>query len=349
MRPAEVFAMDWMEDLAQDGAVSEENLLRMREQLITVYGLERNGKSTERDRYKIDHRLGLLSLLVADNVSIVDQARSEEFAYDFVHLVWKEAEADNKAFEADKERRRLHELATHDPLTGLLNRRGLAEDLDDMIGHVRVGHWEGLALLYLDLDHFKQINDTPGLGHRVGDQVLTGVARILESRTRKPGRGGPADVIARPHSAGEPERLAPDRATPAEQGAEAAGADTEEKPEAESVRMGGDEFVLLLPYGHAEEGDLHPSRRNTSLTMEERTAAIAGRLATAITEFMNRHTNGQVDGLGVSIGCVLWREGMTADEFILEGDHNMYEVKRDRKDQAATTRPSEGESGPANA
>ncbi len=66
----------------------------------------------------------------------------------------------------------LHALAHHDALTGLLNRSGLADWLH--------GHWLGgtddeAAVLFLDLDHFKQINDA--MGHDTGDQVLRTLAR----------------------------------------------------------------------------------------------------------------------------------------------------------------------------
>jgi GGDEF domain-containing protein len=338
-RAPEDFARLWMENLvSEDGVLNMQDFATLQNQLVTVYGLENNGHATDRDRRKIAHRMGLLSLLLADDPDPVNKTRADEFAYDFVHLVWKEAITDNAKHDAEQHRQRLHELATHDPLTGLKNRRGLAEDLDEMIPHVKAGHWEGLALLYLDLDRFKEINDTPGLGHRVGDEILAGVARILENQTRKPGRGGPADVIARPHAAGDPEPERP-----------AAGSDksapTEERPEAESVRMGGDEFVLLLPQAATRGRAPHPSR-NTAEVPEDlhtRTLRIASRLAASIAEFMNRHTNGQVEGLGVSIGYSLWQEGMTADDLIREGDHHMYEVKRGRKDELANGRETNSE------
>ncbi|GAA0439270.1 GGDEF domain-containing protein [Sphingomonas molluscorum] len=64
--------------------------------------------------------------------------------------------------------------ARHDPLTGLLNRSGLARWAED-----RMGHGQGaLAVFYLDLDWFKSINDT--LGHKAGDTVLVGVAERLQ-------------------------------------------------------------------------------------------------------------------------------------------------------------------------
>ena len=63
--------------------------------------------------------------------------------------------------------------ARHDPLTGLLNRAGLARWAEEQPG--RSG--AGLAVFYVDLDWFKSINDT--LGHRAGDDVLIGVAERL--------------------------------------------------------------------------------------------------------------------------------------------------------------------------
>jgi len=75
----------------------------------------------------------------------------------------------------------LRQLATHDPLTGLLNRREfdriLAEECERA---ARFG--DSLALVLLDLDHFKLINDRHG--HPVGDAVLREVARRLRAQVR---------------------------------------------------------------------------------------------------------------------------------------------------------------------
>jgi diguanylate cyclase (GGDEF)-like protein/PAS domain S-box-containing protein len=72
----------------------------------------------------------------------------------------------------DAARRRLEHLATHDSLTGLCNRGLLAERLSTLVEARRP-----LALLYVDLDDFKPVNDT--YGHDVGDEVLRLVARRL--------------------------------------------------------------------------------------------------------------------------------------------------------------------------
>ena len=71
---------------------------------------------------------------------------------------------------------RLNHLATHDPLTGLPNRHLLAERLERAMVRTRAGHGD-LAVLYVDLDGFKTINDT--LGHTFGDDLLRAVADRL--------------------------------------------------------------------------------------------------------------------------------------------------------------------------
>ena len=79
------------------------------------------------------------------------------------------------------ERQRLTERAATDPLTGLGNHRVFQERLREEVGRA-IRHRRGLALVLLDLDHFKEVNDTHG--HQVGDTVLVEVARRLSGQVR---------------------------------------------------------------------------------------------------------------------------------------------------------------------
>jgi diguanylate cyclase (GGDEF)-like protein len=91
--------------------------------------------------------------------------------------------AERKVMEA-----RLQYLVSHDDLTGLYNRRRLELALEDAVTHARVSGETG-ALLYVDLDQFKVINDLEG--HAVGDRLLMSIANILRKQLR--GR----DILAR--------------------------------------------------------------------------------------------------------------------------------------------------------
>lgn len=76
--------------------------------------------------------------------------------------------------------KQMSEIATHDPLTSLLSRRYLSEDLSTLVSSHDRGTKEYLAIIFLDIDFFKNINDT--YGHAYGDKVLRHVARsILDS------------------------------------------------------------------------------------------------------------------------------------------------------------------------
>ena len=92
------------------------------------------------------------------------------------------------AIERKKSERELIRLARTDPLTGLLNRRAFFAKLEHALADT---HRTGLAcaLLMIDIDRFKEINDL--YGHRTGDMLLTRVARTLEGQVRE------TDTVAR--------------------------------------------------------------------------------------------------------------------------------------------------------
>jgi diguanylate cyclase (GGDEF)-like protein/PAS domain S-box-containing protein len=83
---------------------------------------------------------------------------------------------------------RIHHLAHHDALTGLPNRMSFMERLARQIDQAR-STGKSLALLFVDLDHFKRVNDS--LGHLIGDQLLQTVAARISASLRA------GDVVAR--------------------------------------------------------------------------------------------------------------------------------------------------------
>jgi diguanylate cyclase (GGDEF)-like protein len=107
---------------------------------------------------------------------------------------------------------RIEYLAYYDTLTGLPNRQLFVRQLGRAIRSAKLSD-QMVALLYLDLDRFKRINDN--LGHSVGDALLQNVARRLEQSIR------PTDVVSRP-------------------------SDAAPRDQSRVARLGGDEFVVLL-------------------------------------------------------------------------------------------------------
>jgi diguanylate cyclase (GGDEF)-like protein len=105
---------------------------------------------------------------------------------------------------------RIHRLAYFDALTGMPNRGHFLERVEGELARARRDN-RRLALLFLDLDGFKQINDT--LGHATGDALLKAVAARLKDNLRA------GDVMARP---------------------------TSRDPTMHYARLGGDEFTILL-------------------------------------------------------------------------------------------------------
>jgi diguanylate cyclase (GGDEF)-like protein/PAS domain S-box-containing protein len=90
--------------------------------------------------------------------------------------------------EAREMQRKLLWQADHDSLTNLMNRRALEEKLSRSLGSQRSGDFP-MSLLYIDLDHFKPVNDTAG--HAAGDELLRQLAHLMQLRIRD------TDILAR--------------------------------------------------------------------------------------------------------------------------------------------------------
>lgn len=103
-------------------------------------------------------------------------------------LIAAKNDAEAKRAELEAMHAMLQHTAMHDPLTGLHNRRALDEALERLAGEPR-DPLKRVTLLHIDLDRFKQINDT--LGHAAGDAMLVHAADVLRKNTRK------HDLVAR--------------------------------------------------------------------------------------------------------------------------------------------------------
>ena len=112
---------------------------------------------------------------------VIDQAR-EILAARNLHLIQEVAEQTRKVQEMERATQSLRDSANRDALTGLLNRGRFDEVLESEFMMATESGWP-LTIGFIDLDHFKTVNDT--YGHQVGDAVLTRVAAILSSHLRE--------------------------------------------------------------------------------------------------------------------------------------------------------------------
>jgi len=136
----------------------------------------------ERSTYQMDKRYlhaGGHVVWVQLNVSLARDAGGQAMYF----IAQIQDITDRRHFEE-----RLKQMALRDHLTGLYNRRGFEQELDRELASAR-RYQRGGAVLMIDLDGFKAVNDT--LGHKAGDALLTGIARVLEDRLRE------TDVLGR--------------------------------------------------------------------------------------------------------------------------------------------------------
>ncbi|MBE9526437.1 MAG: diguanylate cyclase, partial [Proteobacteria bacterium] len=134
--------------------------LRTKQSQIIEYELEINGKNTYFE--------GHTAVLDFENKTASQTAKVIWIAHDITELVLARQKADR--------------LSLYDTLTELPNRRLLMQRLDEEIARAKRHHQLG-AILFIDLDDFKQINDN--FGHATGDLVLVEVAHRLSNQLRK--------------------------------------------------------------------------------------------------------------------------------------------------------------------
>ncbi len=188
---------------------------------------------------------------------------------------------------------RIRHLANFDALTGLPNRRQLIWRSERALAHAqRMGH--EAALLLIDLDRFKVINDT--LGHASGDELLVEVSRRLRGCVRHSDQvlDGSLDTMgARSHRS-----------------LEAVG------------RLGGDEFIALLP----EVADVGDAER------------VSQRVLDAMREPI--FVGGQECFVTASVGIALYpRDGTTVVDLLRNSDVAMYSVKASGRNSSAVYSP----------
>lgn len=131
------------------------------------------------DTYRVRHRDGHYIWVEAVTQPIPSPDRSGGF--DIISAARDVTSRVAAELALEESRRELERLARVDTLTGLANRRQFDERMSLALERLR-RHGQPLALIYLDVDHFKGINDTHG--HEVGDQVLCEFARRLRDNVR---------------------------------------------------------------------------------------------------------------------------------------------------------------------
>lgn len=169
---------------------------------------------------------------------------------------------ERKALEQELER-----LSQRDPLTGLFNRRRFEEELRRQLAYTR-RYGNGGALLVIDLDRFKQINDE--YGHAAGDRALCEVAWVLSDNLRA------SDTAAR---------------------------NVDGDGDAMVARLGGDEFVVLLPEADEAGASAVAERligalRDSPLTIDGRTVEL--RISVGIALFDEYGRPGEQDLLAAA-------------------------------------------------
>jgi predicted signal transduction protein with EAL and GGDEF domain len=191
------------------------------------------------------------------------------------------------------EQKLIHD-ASHDPLTGLPNRAMFLDRLTRAIARNKRDPDASFAVLFIDLDRFKMVNDS--LGHLAGDSLIAEVSARFQNTIRQ------TDMVARPQAIPTSAAEAGSVAGPPAAG-KGAGYET-------LSRLGGDEFTVLLD-------DIHD---------QSDAARIADRILDSLR--MPFMLQGQEVYIEASIGIALSATGYhTADEVLRDADLAMYRAK----------------------
>jgi diguanylate cyclase (GGDEF)-like protein/PAS domain S-box-containing protein len=172
-------------DFEAEGALFNLVPREERQTVIAAFEALTAGESPVQTEFHWRTRSGELRLIEWSNTALTDADGN------ITHVVGTGIDVtDSREWEAERAavEERLRHIADHDALTGLYNRRRFEQELDRHIVHGRRYGMDG-ALLVIDLDRFKEVND--GHGHRAGDRVLAAVAAVLRARLRE------SDILAR--------------------------------------------------------------------------------------------------------------------------------------------------------
>ena len=192
--------------------VHPEDLQRLREACVHSAG--------QSDSFAIDHRICEPKGAVRharQQVEVVDrdQAGAPLRLAGAVHDITRRRDAEEQ----------IRRLAYYDPLTGLPNRLLFTEQLHQAIHHAERNHQQ-VAIMFVDLDHFKRVNDT--LGHGAGDELLRVVSKRLSASLRC------QDAVSRLEGEAEGSSIA---------------------------RLGGDEFIVMLSGMHRPSDAANVAKR----------------------------------------------------------------------------------------
>jgi two-component system, cell cycle response regulator len=143
-----------------------------------------------------------IPLVVQKNITVAKVMRENESLREELQQALTDLRDKNAQLEVSL--KRVEEVAATDPLTGLYNRRHFSRVLDQLFSEAQ-RYGKDLSCVMIDMDGFKQINDT--LGHQVGDQLLVLAGKIISANMRRMDvaarYGGDEFVLLLPHATAE--------------------------------------------------------------------------------------------------------------------------------------------------